>query len=744
MATRQTKGAFNRHRAAAVDGPGRTDGELMTQFVAWRDGAAFAALVDRHGPMVWGVCRRLLVNHHDAEDAFQAAFLVLARKAATVRPREMVAAWLYGVAYRAALKARALAVRRRTRERQVPEMPEPEVVEEALWLDLQPLLDRELNQLPEKYRAAVVLCDLQGKSYKDASRQLGCPEGTLAARLARARAQLAKRLARHGVVATGAALAAVVVRNAARAGAPAAVTSSTVKAATLLAAGKAATGLISANAAALTEGVLKGMLLTKLKVLAVVLLAVGILVAGSGTVAYGAWRVAANAWASATPSNSAEPQSAVAPPDTPVTLIAADDAKSPSKDDPKKEPPLPKVTTKGGGVAPESFDQALEWMRGDHQALQLIALGSLAQMETPFEPRREEVTAQMEKMLNGRDSLVALEASKALVPWATKKQIPSLTKALDDDNVFLRQNVVDCLGALNDAPGLIKALEDKNLQLVRKSALKHLSEMKEERAVEPIARMLKSELFFERDPAIKALIAIGPAAEKEVRKYLQEEQKETREAAQEILAKIGTPDKDDAFNTAFGALRDKSPAGRKKAVEYFTKADPENHPRRVEVAKTLAELVQSDDVFARNDSVKPLCRWATKDEVPALLEVAGDKQRRVTCTKQLAEALGRLKDERAIPVLGEMLGNGFDNSSVSSALAAFGEKGAKEAVQHLDPEKPQVVVAACEVLKECGTKEHAKVLEDFLEKTKRDHYGQWSSIKDGCNAAIKKIKERNK
>src|SRR5436190_9528852 len=118
------------HRAVLRgDGAGLTDGQLLDCFIAHRDEAAFAALVRRHGPMVWGVCRRLLRSHHDAEDAFQATFLVLVRKAASVLPREQVANWLYGVAYRTALKARAAAARRDARERQGLILPEPPVAE---------------------------------------------------------------------------------------------------------------------------------------------------------------------------------------------------------------------------------------------------------------------------------------------------------------------------------------------------------------------------------------------------------------------------------------------------------------------------------------------------------------------------------------------------------------------------------------------------------------------------------------
>src|SRR5205807_4076909 len=136
-----------RKAALLQEAGGLTDGQLLGCFIHHRDEAAFAAILKRHGPMVWGVCRRLL-PHHDAEDAFQATFLVLVRKAASVLPREMVANWLYGVAHQTALKARASAARRRERERHVTRMPEPEVLPPAPGNDLQPILDRELSTLP--------------------------------------------------------------------------------------------------------------------------------------------------------------------------------------------------------------------------------------------------------------------------------------------------------------------------------------------------------------------------------------------------------------------------------------------------------------------------------------------------------------------------------------------------------------------------------------------------------------------
>jgi RNA polymerase sigma factor (sigma-70 family) len=185
MATSQVSGLIQHLRRVTLlrDGAGLTDAQLLEDFISRRNEAALAVLVHRHAPMVWGVCRRVLTNYHDAEDAFQVTFLVLVRKAASIASRELVANWLYGVAHQTALKARATAARRKERERQVTEMPEPVVEEQELWRDLRPVLDEELSHLPDRYRSVIVLCDLAGKTRKDAARELGCPVGTVGGRL---------------------------------------------------------------------------------------------------------------------------------------------------------------------------------------------------------------------------------------------------------------------------------------------------------------------------------------------------------------------------------------------------------------------------------------------------------------------------------------------------------------------------------------------------------------------------------
>jgi RNA polymerase sigma factor (sigma-70 family) len=259
-----------------------SDGRLLESFLVCRDEASFAMLVKRHGPMVLGVCRRIIGNLHDAEDAFQAVFLVLARKAGSIVPRDLVGNWLYGVAYRTALQARDRLGRRRARERQVKDMPQPTVAPEFDLRELHDTLDQELTELPDKYRVPIVLCDLEGRSRKDVACVLKIPEGTLSSRLATGREMLARRLARHGLVLSGAALAAALAEQASAAFAPIqpALIVSMVKAASLAAAGQSASGLVSAEAVTLSQGVLKTMFLKKLKVITFLFL--GVILGGLG------------------------------------------------------------------------------------------------------------------------------------------------------------------------------------------------------------------------------------------------------------------------------------------------------------------------------------------------------------------------------------------------------------------------------------------------------------------------------
>jgi RNA polymerase sigma factor (sigma-70 family) len=263
------------------DGGGLTDGQLLGSFVERGDPAAFEALLRRHGAMVWGVCRRVLHDPHDAEDAFQATFLVLLRKAASIAARERLGGWLHGVAQRTALEARALIARRRRKERPLDVQPPAEVRAESPWGEALPLLDWELSRLPDKYRVPVVLCELEGRPRKEVAEQLGIPEGTLSSRLAYARKRLADRLARRGVALSGAAVG-LLLSRAALSPVPVALLLSTAKAARVFAAGQ--TSAIPAAVAVLTQGVLKTMSMFNVK--AAIITVTVLIGLGVGGVAY--------------------------------------------------------------------------------------------------------------------------------------------------------------------------------------------------------------------------------------------------------------------------------------------------------------------------------------------------------------------------------------------------------------------------------------------------------------------------
>jgi RNA polymerase sigma factor (sigma-70 family) len=256
------------------------DSELVERFTVHREEAAFAALVRRHGPLVLGVCRRVLNDPQAAEDCFQETFLVLARKAGSLKGPEALGSWLYGVATRTALKARARAARRRECERRtaVTEMvvtPSDGLV----WRDLRSLLDEAVAKLPEKYRTQFVLHHLEGLTVAEVAHRLGCPQGTTCARLARAKEQLRTRLARHGLAWCTAALATAFAKDAAAV--PTSLAASTVQAAISIAAGEAA-GALSASAAALTTGGIRVMSAFKMKVALAVCLTVSALGVGVG------------------------------------------------------------------------------------------------------------------------------------------------------------------------------------------------------------------------------------------------------------------------------------------------------------------------------------------------------------------------------------------------------------------------------------------------------------------------------
>jgi RNA polymerase sigma factor (sigma-70 family) len=268
-------------RLVAGGSPPWTDRQLLDDFARRRDETAFAALVSRHGPMVLRVCRRVLGNHHDAEDAFQATFLVLAQHGGSIRQREALAGWLYGVAYRTALAAKRSAARRRYHEaRVVP--PAPPAAASPSWGEVQAALDEELQRLPERFRSAFVLHVLEGKSGPEAAAELGCKEGTLKSRVSRARRSLQRQLARRGILLAALLAALAVTEGAGRAALPVALARATVRFGLLAAARGMAAGTIPPRVASLARGVTRTLFLGKAKVVTTVLIA-ACLVAGALT-----------------------------------------------------------------------------------------------------------------------------------------------------------------------------------------------------------------------------------------------------------------------------------------------------------------------------------------------------------------------------------------------------------------------------------------------------------------------------
>jgi RNA polymerase sigma factor (sigma-70 family) len=477
MATTRLDGIL-RHLRRAVRSPagGDNDARLLDLFLRQRDEAAFESLVLRHGPMVFGVCRRVLGNEQDAEDAFQASFLVLVRNAASVRKRGALGAWLYGVAYRTALEARRAMARRRAKEREV--VPRVEEADEG-GDDLREVLDRELAALPDRYREAVVLCDLEGKGRKEAARELGCPEGTVASRLARGRSLLARRLARYGLAAG--AVAAGLSREAWSAGVPAPLVSTTVRAAALFAAGRAATGVVSARVSSLVERVVRAMLVIRLRAMTGVLLLVGVLGAGAGWFCYHGVAAQPNAARGA----AAQPAG-------------------------------------GERSEQEKVRQELEAVKADlRKALDHVA--ALEEKLKGMEGGKEEVLFQGKpaaywvKALKDRDPKYRMEAAGALgeIGKVDRAVLPTLAGALKDDRDDVVREAAVALAGVGKAavPYMIDALKESGPRgrVEVMNALRGMGGDAE--AVVPALRgVLKGSNRDEHAAAALALSGIGPGA----------------------------------------------------------------------------------------------------------------------------------------------------------------------------------------------------------------------------------------
>jgi RNA polymerase sigma factor (sigma-70 family) len=264
-----------------------SDGQLLQRFLALRDAEAFAVLIERHGPLVLTVCRRILQHEQDTEDAFQATFLVLLRRARSIAKRESLASWLHGVAHRVALRAKVNRTRRRVYEQRVEPQAAPDCLLDVIRRDLRSMLDGELRHLPQRCREAFILCYMEGKTNEEAAQLLGCPKGTVFSRLARAREILRSRLARRGLTASAALIGTMLSQDAITASVPANLVGATTESALGFVSGSA-TAALSANAVLLAEKVSRSFVLARLLTTAASFILAGLLGVGTTVLLQGA------------------------------------------------------------------------------------------------------------------------------------------------------------------------------------------------------------------------------------------------------------------------------------------------------------------------------------------------------------------------------------------------------------------------------------------------------------------------
>jgi RNA polymerase sigma factor (sigma-70 family) len=580
-------------RVAGAPGDGEPpDPELLHRFTTRRDEAAFATLVQRHGPLVWGVCRRVLAQTQDAEDAFQATFLVLARKAGAVHWRRDVANWLYAVALRVALKARSEAARRRWQERQIAAMAPPEQQADAGADEVRPVLDEELRRLPCKYRAPLVLHYFEGQTYAEAARVLGVPAGTVSARLARARAMLRRRLTRRGLSLSGAGLAAVLAETSASAGVPAAVVDATVRGAVLVATGMApAGGVISAPAARLMEGVLQAMFQTKVQIGAGLVLGLVLMTAGAGVLSHH------------------------------LQAAAQDDGR----------PPVRRAAA--GDEQGDTLRQELQRLRQENERL-----------AKAVQELRDTVRRLEQKVAPaGQGTGVVRYRGKPASYW--------LEQLRDRDPVY-RQGAVDALGAMAEEdhsviPALVAALDDR-VGPVRYAAMRALSGVAKE-AMPALLPMLQSSRRSDRLRAAQGLFYFGAEGKPAIRPLLRllgDKDAEVRAAVVETLGNVASPDTA-VIPPLVRALGDESDDVRGRAVNALATF-------RGRAVPALLQALTSKTTMVRAGAAEALGFLATnpKPFLPALVEALADPSPDVQ--QATGRTLYRL-GEAAVPALSTAL-----------------------------------------------------------------------------------------
>jgi RNA polymerase sigma factor (sigma-70 family) len=598
------------HQVAGPAAGERTDRQLLEAFAFRRDEAAFATLLHRRAALVWGVCVRILGHAQDAEDAFQATFLVLARKAGQVRWREDVGNWLHAVAVRTALKARAESVRRQRWERQVSEWPAAEAVRESGAEEIRPVLDEELSRLPEKYRAPFILHFLEGKTYAQAARALGWPEGTVATRLTRARELLRMRLGRRGLV-PAVALAAGLSSRAAPA-APVALLQSTIEAAVVTGAGEVGAGLVSARIAHLTRGVLKAMFLSKLKTAAGVVLVLCLLGAGAGLASRNG-----------------------------RAADAAAAAKAAAPDEPRRPGPP------GEGQLRKEVERLNEQLAAMKEKLAALEKKFGASEEGPVLYKGKPASFWI-RALKDRSASYRKEASEALAGIAEvePKIIPVIVSSLKDRDSRVWMAAAQALGELGPqartaVPALIRRLKEGKSVEERWLTVRALSYIGPA-AVPAVAELLQVPNPDIRFFAIGALSGGGPTAVPLLVKALKDENREVRVRAVKALGEMGTSPR-----AAVVALLEVLRQDRSLRIPVIG-ALGSLSAEAGSVIPALARFLADENPDVRSEAARALTRFGPRARaaVPALVQAFKSKDRHVNgeedARKAVAAALRRI------------------------------------------------------------------------------------------------------
>jgi RNA polymerase sigma factor (sigma-70 family) len=419
---------------------GLTDAALLRRWTHDRDEAAFETLLWRLGPMVLGVCQRVLHDGHEAEDALQASFLILVRKAASIGRGESLAGWMHKVAYRVALETRTRAARGGVCASPALDFLPGAAGEDLAWRDLRPLLDEEIQRLPEKCRLAFVLCCLQGKTNEEAAREIGCPLGTLLSRLHRARDRLRSRLTRRGIQLAIPTAGFLLAQQAAPA-IPPALVSATLKAATWIAAGKKMAGVVSTPVAMLTQGVLQTMMLAKVKFGATAVLAVALLGGGGMATYRGVARESGQGTVTAQtqgPARTASPRQIEKEMEVLRKRLA------------EKESELRALQAREAALADALKQLEVERLQAQKKMLDIKDLAARIQPNGPLVADNQKQTDKevdyLRQRLAEREKELQLFKDRATVLEQKLKQLEAerqLThKQLEDVNSFLRQNVL--------------------------------------------------------------------------------------------------------------------------------------------------------------------------------------------------------------------------------------------------------------------------------------------------------------